>query len=81
MGMATDRQKRFIKALLIDAGYVNPRYWSFYGRAKELPYGPRMRERGIAGGVEQWLERLTKRQASEVIDYLLSQLESTRAKK
>lgn len=66
--MATSKQASYIRHLLIDHGHMNAQYDSFYSTAKCLPNGPTMRER--SGSVQAWLDRLTPRQASEVISAL-----------
>ena len=54
---------------MIEAGHAHPSYGSLRGSSKRLPHGPSMRERGD-GNLDTWIQRLTVKQASEVIDYL-----------
>lgn len=65
--MATQKQAQYLKDLLIERGYVNGKYGSMYGHAKELPYHPTIAERR---DVDAWLGRLSVKQASEIIDSL-----------
>ena len=69
--MITERQRNFLKALLIEAGDIHPQHLSFRSSAKRLPHGPTMRER--SAGFDVWASRLTKKQASEVISFLLEE--------
>lgn len=64
---ATTKQASYLKALMIEAGHAHPQGY-LRASAKHLPNGPTMRER--SGSVEQWMGRLTVRQASECIDAL-----------
>ena len=65
--MATPKQAQYLKALLIERGYLNGNYGSMYGHAKQLPYHPTLAERR---SVDAWIGRLSVREASEVIDLL-----------
>ena len=65
--MATQKQAEYIVALMVEAGHAHARGY-LRGSAKKLPHGPSMRER--TGTVEEWIARLTKKQASEVIEAL-----------
>jgi len=63
----TPKQRAYLRALLIEQGYAHPG-GGLVGKSKHLPHGPSMRERAL--GMDAWLDRLTVRQASELIDYL-----------
>lgn len=67
---ASKRQVRFIVDLMVDAGHAHRKGY-LRSSSKNVPYGPSMRERG--GTVWDWADGLTPKQASEVIDYLLSE--------
>jgi hypothetical protein len=69
--MATSKQVSYLKSLMIDAGLVHPQGY-LRGDAKYLPHHPTMSERQKGFGA--WAGRLTVRQTSEVIDYLLELL-------
>lgn len=64
---ATAKQQSYITHLMVDAGHASAK-GGLYGSAKSLPNNPTMRERGA--GLACWLQRLTPREASEVIDAL-----------
>jgi len=66
---ATQKQVKYIVHLMIDAGHAHRKGY-LRGSSKNVPHGPSMRER--QGTVDEWAETLTSRQASEVIDYLLT---------
>jgi hypothetical protein len=66
--MATPKQAGYIRALMIELGYAGEQGF-LLASAKDLPHHPTMRER--SGTVDTWVSRLTTRQASEVIEYLL----------
>ena len=65
----TPKQKSYLRALMVEAGHIHPRGF-FRASAKFLPHNPTCRER--AAGFDAWAGRLTKHQASEVIDALLA---------
>lgn len=68
--MATLKQASYLRSLMIDRGLIHAGYGSFRFRAeaKHLPHGPTMRER--SGKFEAWADRLTPKQASDVISHL-----------
>ncbi len=67
--MATTKQVKFLKSLMVERGYAHPRGF-LRGAAADLPHGPSMRQR--QGTVEDWASRLSVREASDVIGALLT---------
>lgn len=62
--MATSKQATYLRDLMVEAGHAHPQGF-LRGSSKTLPHGPSMAER--SGSVDDWIERLSVGQASDVI--------------
>ncbi len=65
----TAKQAAYLKDLLSEAGHYDPAHNYMLASSKGLPHSPSMRERAKAS---LWFQRLSVRQASEIIDDLLN---------